>query len=368
MNAAVGIIARADAGGLAQMATEFVRGYPTHAALLVDRGPSGRGPCFPERIAAHVDKLWTSDGSVTLSPDRFPLDCQQFVDEVDVVYATETVYDRSTYALADAWGKGLVLHAMPELLHASDAARAQTIWLPTEWRVDIITQQRIRAGRDAPVLMPVPLILDDWEYRQRDRAEVYCAIASGADHDRNGTRYIYDAVLEIERPVLVYIRGGEQPYQDRWTEGRATFQWLPDCDDYHDVIPDDVDVLLMPRRYGGLCMPVREAAARGIPTMMTDVPPQEFWPACPDGYRIPTTITTPTRMIGGTVDVYTVNHRDLAATWDRWTGASPATIREHSARARAWAESLSWDLWQPRYETEFAAARDAAHKAWEART
>lgn len=360
MTLRVGLIARVDSGGLGQMATEFARGYRPHAALIIDFGKNSRGVSDYDRVVPYVTEHWVSGGQWDGSPYRFPTDADLFFDACDVIVAQETVYDRRSYTIAHGWGKGLVLHAMPEFLAPVDAAQAPTLWLPTPWHADAVTVERIRHGRPAPIEVPVPLVIDDWEYRQRRTAEVFCLIPGEAQHDRNGLQAVWEALPWLQRPALVYLRGGPPPYQDRWQEGKVTVQWLPEADDYHDVIPDDVDVLLQPRRYGGLSMPVREAAARGIPTIMTDLDPQNAWPACPAEWRIPTSGSYKLPMKGGVFDIATIEYRDTVATLEHVLDTPAATVADYSARAREWAEALSWDVWRPVYDRELERAADQA--------
>jgi hypothetical protein len=50
----------------------------------------------------------------------------------------------------------------------------------------------------------------------------------------------------------------------------------------------DGDVLVIPRKYGGLCLPMQEALAHGIPVIMPDIEPNDYRVAETTGWSKPT--------------------------------------------------------------------------------
>lgn len=336
----VGVIARADAGGLAQLTCELIRNVRPYAALVVDLATNGRGPVDLARVEPYVERMWVAEGP-WIAGYRFPQSCDPFFEAVDVVYTAETTYDERVVAICHGTGKRLVLHAMPELLSQRDVVGAHDLWLPTGWEWERVKARRRAVHRPDPVLMRVPVAVDRYESRYYRRAEAQVLFVHGGEafHDRNGLHIVHDALAHVERPTLLYVRGGEWPTSDTWTVGHVTVKWLPAVDDYVDMIPAGVDVMIMPRRYGGLTLPVGEAAAQGIPTIMSNLSPQTGW--IHSDLRVPMLDSYPVEMKGGMFPVWTTEPHHLA-TIINMLRDTPARVERASDDAHAWALDLDW--------------------------
>ena len=104
------------------------------------------------------------------------------------------------------------------------------------------------------------------------------------------------------------------------------------------------DVLIMPRRFGGLCLPVNEALAAGMPAIMPNISPNEWLPTewlVNAGWC--TTFKAKQR-----VDIYSANHKALAAKIDQFTDASFYTAAK--VKAADLARGLSWHTLLPEYQ------------------
>src|SRR5690606_2061207 len=77
----------------------------------------------------------------------------------------------------------------------------------------------------------------------------------------------------------------------------------------------DFDAMILPRRYGGLCLPMNEALCSGLPVIMTDISPNnrilpENWLA---QARVKTQFMTRTM-----IDLYMTDLQDLARRIDQF--------------------------------------------------
>jgi hypothetical protein len=100
------------------------------------------------------------------------------------------------------------------------------------------------------------------------------------------------------------------------------------------------DVLVLPRRYAGLCLPAYEMFALGGLVMMPDTSPQNEWPIT----SCEAVAEQPRRMKGGRVPMVSVDPARLARRIDGLlTGNVEDTVRA-SERGRLWAEANSWEL------------------------
>lgn len=323
----LGVVARADSGGLGNLTWELCRALQPDRVLIADIGEYGRSDTYVDRydglnVRVHHglcpdadDRAWLLDGS-------------------DVIYSAETWYSDDLPIEAAKAGVRTVLHVMPELFKDQ---MADELWIPTIYR-----RQHVPGAR----LVPVPVALDRFTFEPRTPAEHFVALWAPAMLDRNGTDAVFASLEAIRVPLRVTVLGAQRRVE--LSDGPVTL----DCEprpypkDYWGIWPDDADVLVIPRRYAGLSMPVQEAAARGMPAIMTAVEPQNEWPNIVGV----STRGRPARqrMAGGLVDVHDPDPIGIAQAIER-LATSETYAGEMSYRARAWAETLSWDVWADRY-------------------
>jgi len=98
---------------------------------------------------------------------------------------------------------------------------------------------------------------------------------------------------------------------------------------------------VLPRRYGGLCLPVQEACAAGLAVLMPDLVPNGVWP----GPRVPAEFLRKVTMPCGRVPVYDVKADVLAAAMDEL--ADPVRRAEVQGESVAWAQAHSWEAQKP---------------------
>lgn len=331
----VGLVARCDSGGLASQTLDLYRFLRPDLVLLVDL-PAGqcRGDRHPERFA--------STPTVTVNTNVIGRRVLTDVaDHVDVLVTVECLY-----AGSEVWHDinarcSTVLVANPELLVDSPATQ---VVLPTCWE-----QGRVPGS----VVLPHPIDVDRVAGRARIRESVstFLHVEAPAMADRNGSRIVAAALAKVTEPCTLIVRSYQpQSYSEVWggvppTVGNVRVVWDHRCvDDALDGYPDEADVLLLPRRYGGLSLVAQEAASLGIPSVMLNVDPQrtERWP----GWRLAGLPVGPIPMRGGMFDVYDGDPTALAMMIDGLvSGRVPVNLE--SAWALEWAAGRSWKSLAP---------------------
>jgi glycosyltransferase involved in cell wall biosynthesis len=336
----VGLIARAEDRGLGTMSRDFYRHMQPDKTLVVI--PAG---VRHAHLASHLD--WYPDSTVIGYDgelDRRKVD--EWLEGLDVVYAAETFYDWRFCAWAREAKVATVCHLMPEWWSQRWAREPTAWWAPTSWRLD-----RLPVGT---VHVPVPIDTDSVLPRLPDpgRPFRWLHIAGAKTHaDRNGTYLLVDAARALTRPQEIIVR----------TQSPLTFDHVPDpvtvCEGTVDdrwQMYRDVDAMVMPRRYAGLCLPVLEAIAAGLPVVMSDLSPQNVdWPvatvpAVRDGFR---------RMMGGRIDLYDTDPALLAGLMDRWA-TDPTEPAEYAAASRRYATENSWRVRAPQIRAELERVAD----------
>jgi glycosyltransferase involved in cell wall biosynthesis len=114
----------------------------------------------------------------------------------------------------------------------------------------------------------------------------------------------------------------------------------------------DADVMVMPRRYGGLCMPVNEALGAGMPIIMPAISPNKDW--LPKEWLTPAELKFTTIFKRGnlSIDVYLTEPMVLAKKIDQFAN-DPDFYQEQVQKARKLAKEYSWGTLKPLYSETF---------------
>jgi glycosyltransferase involved in cell wall biosynthesis len=307
-----------------------------HRTMVVDC-PSANP--LPLRRDWYPDATWIN-GLPTAADFRI------WLRDVDVVYTAETGYGQSLWSEAERAGVKTVLHVNPEFLDANDRP---TLWAaPSMWRWDELPKPK--------AYLPVPVDTARFPERStRSTATRFLhVIGRPAIHDRNGTIQLLDALARVQSPITLTVTCQDETYVPKL----LTRHRIPDhvqlvvkpgdVRDYWDLYTDQ-DVLLLPRRFGGLCLPANEAIGAGMPVVMPAVSPNDSW--------LPAEWLVPARRDGEfraktKVDLHTADTRALAALIDRFA-TDTSFFTAAVDRARHIAKRMSWDNLRPEYEQLF---------------
>lgn len=343
----VGVIARADDRGIGIQTWEFVRNVDVERILVVREPGAERKGFMP-----HFDR-YPDAATVTFDPRTGTLpmdDVEAFLDGLDVVYMVETPYDFRVFTTAERLGVATVVHANPEFWRWDDPTlpRPTVWWLPTKWRAEHLPDE----CEIIPV--PVPTAPETRRGTDGDLTAVHVA-GHRAAGDRNGTNVVLQALrtmrsdrlrvrIECQDPRLPAARAARVPVERRL--GGRNNRW---------DLYDGADVLVLPRRYGGLCLPVLEAIAAGVVPVLPAVSPNEDWPAVTVPASFKSTIRTP----GGEIPLAATDPRRLASTLDEL-----ADDEDRLLAARAAVEEFRVrNHWQALSGTYTAALAEAVERA-----
>jgi glycosyltransferase involved in cell wall biosynthesis len=347
----IGLIARADKTGLAIQTHLLYRLLEPSAVLLVDFQRYGFIPdvgLYSEPAnKIHTLRLWPAFNYGRLDPKT----CEPtamvdaFLKEVDVIVSCETFYDMRIVTEAKRLNKRTVLQPNYEFMDwliDSSLPKPDVFALPTNWHETDIRQQ---AGKTEVIVLPVPV--DPTIIAKRRLVEelkhVVHVAGTVAQTDRAGTKAFIEAMRFVQSDVTATVRA-QRPL--------SNIGPIPDnvqiIDDYQTrtnvELYENADVLVLPRRYGGLCLPMQEALALGIPAIMPDVAPQNA--------MLHSTMLLPAQTNGiiqtrAKLTLWDVAPEQIAHRIDRLAN-DKALMSELSLFAREWAYEHSWDVvrWQ----------------------
>lgn len=344
----VGAVCRADKTGLGVQTQAFWKHMHPDRTLVVDLSHcSGQPPDMSMYAGDPGVSIWRNRTYPNIAATHDPI-IESFLDEVDVVFGCETFYN--SWFLQRAREKGVRTVLQPNyeflewLLHPR-LAEPDTFALPSVWHLAEI--HAALPGRDIR-LLPVPVDTELLPFGLRmGLTTILHTAGTPAMEDRNGTLLLIEAMALVTSPVRAIIHTQKA-------------LGVPSVSPNVEIRPEVVarypdlyrhgDMYCIPRKFGGLCLPLGEALATGMPVLTTDVSPQNTWMprdllvAAPERRQIMTRA-----MIG----VHEAEPADLALRID-WLYAHPFRFAELSSWAGDWAKANSWDALRPAYEAILA--------------
>lgn len=322
----LGMIVRADRRGLRYQTEEAWRHLNPDVTVAIDTSPIDAVKHGFQEFDVYPDAIVTGWAGYTAPVSDEALGALL---ECDVVYTAETVYDPRITEKHPC----VIRHVNCELYSPEGEAEA---WFPSSWRQPWCPQ-----GPTVPV--PVP----DERIASEPAGEGLLLHVAGwpAARDRNGTNIVRDVISRSHRKWRV---AGQQRIRMDHNMAEKSERW-EEVDDRWTIY-DGCEALVMPRRYGGLSLPVQEAAARGLGLIMPDVSPNQDWPIL----ALPLTRRRVKTFGGKPLEMVDVSALHLAELTDRLSGDQLVELQQS---ALGWARDHSWSKLAPLYWERF-------EKAW----
>lgn len=333
----IGMIARCENRGLGNLTREWYEHMNPDLVMLWM--PSHDLPLHKDW---YPGALWMPHGA------DYENDVREALSEIDVLYSAETMYDWRIAQWARDAGCKTVCHMMPEYFRAEHFIEVDQWWTPTRWRLNHLP----RSTR----VVPVPIATKRYEVPEKLEIDgpIHWLHPAGARarKDRNGTMLFLQALGHLREQHVVTVASQDAihsmlgPAMTRNVEMR----WLDEVDHYWENYQGQQAVVL-PRKYGGLCLPALEGMGAYCALLMTNAKPQQDeWPiiALPTDYS-------------GEIHLYNEHRIPLAISQPEAIAASmdacarqPEVIAHARARSYNFARQNSWEVLEPmiRYELE----------------
>jgi glycosyltransferase involved in cell wall biosynthesis len=269
----IGLIAFSTDTGLGNQTFAFYKHMQPHKTLVVDLNKFNNMPTHHERFTDNPH------GDVRISygiPDCEAMDWLS--DDVDLLFVCETPLNYCLFEKAKAKNVPVVLQYNYEFLDYlnSDKPAPTVLAAPSIWHKKDVESLNI-----APVIdLPVPVDASIVERREINECRTIIHTAGKqAIHDRNGTIAFIQAALKCGHKFKFKIYAQELDGTTRTLIQKAQqhidLELVTNTANYLDQYKDG-DVLVIPRKYGGLCLPMQEALAHGIPVIMPDIEPNDY--------------------------------------------------------------------------------------------
>lgn len=247
----IGLIARSDRSGLGFQTKALYDLLKPDKTLVIDSTPfSGREQVkdwYPEG----VDEVMHSNGFMSNEV------MNEFLDSgIEVIITCEVPYNDYLYRMARKRGIKTILQPNAELNPHFLERRLDlpdVFFLPSPW----LEQETKALG--VPCYLVKPPIVKPRTYldipKERGKLKVLHFGGRRASHDRNGTEIVQ---------ALPEIQGVEIDIHDQGTN---------EVEDQRELYEQGHHIVLIPRRYGGLCLPMLESLSYGLPVIMPNIEP-----------------------------------------------------------------------------------------------
>lgn len=326
----LGLVARADNGGLGVQTWSFARRMKPEKVLIVHTEHTTRGKADVSRFDFDYGP---EVRAIPSSPRKG--DAAWLMEGIDTLWTAECWYGPVLPEAAARANVRTVIQANAEI---TGMEPADVVWAPTNWRLDLLPGK--------PVLMPFPTDLELMPSREfRGEVKTLYHVHSEAMCDRNGTELLLEACGRVNHELVLKIRGGTPKVEYR---GLVRVEWLGPFDGmFYDHWPLDVDAFVMPRRYGGLSLPMQEAASLGLPIIATDAAPQRS--ILPTQALILAKKGGEEPMRGGWIDIINCSVPAIASKINQLV-EQPHYASFLAERCHDWAKAISWESLLPHYE------------------
>lgn len=221
--------------------------------------------------------------------------------------------------------------------------------MPSHWMIPDMVE---RFGADRvqylpPAIDPAEFIeARETNLARRGKKRFLHLIGTAAMHDRNGTLDLIDSLKLTKGDFEVVVRSQQPLSMDVYLDDpRVTYE--VDNWQYNWELYKDFDALLLPRRWGGLCLPMHEALFSGLPVLMSDVTPQKE--------VLPRKWLAPANRMGtftaqSEIPYYSVGHGIYAELIEQFSKMSDEVMLLEKQKALEIAEkNFSFDALRPKY-------------------
>ena len=159
--------------------------------------------------------------------------------------------------------------------------------------------------------------------------------------------------MQRNRSDFELVVKSQQPLEPIIKDKRIT--WDPSAPDDQWRLYADFDALIMPRRYGGLCLPLNEALTGGLPVIMSHTSPNDA--VLPGDWLVQGAFN------GGftsrvPIPYFNVNVALLARKLDEWAAMPDEVLDQHKARALELSRQFDPEALRPECEAAFRRPED----------
>ncbi len=266
----IGLVARCDSTGLGVQTKEFYDHIKPAKTLVVDitninKSKGKIAKTYPE---------WYPDNAKFIPGFPVPIDFEWLMKGIDLVFTIESPYSYKLFTIARELGVKSINQFNYEFLDyfvRPDWAFPDVLAAPTNWNLNHVKDTF--SDRVNIIELPVPVNREVLPYKKRARARRFLHIAGHrTEDDRNGTAIVLEAINLVKNPEVEFII--KTQYEIPSIVGHNVQIVHEEVEHYWENYSDEFDVLLLPRKFGGLSLQLQESLSLGMVPIMTNLEPQ----------------------------------------------------------------------------------------------
>lgn len=266
----VGVIARADLTGLGVQSRNWVRLLNPHKVIIIDSSPFNKNE---QHFEWYKDRRsYMVRGFINNSQ------IQPILSDIDVLLTFEIPYNYDLISYARKQGVKTIIQnnwEFTDYLMRKDLPLPDALVNHSYWHMN----EQIKLWPEISDYCPTPVFIEDYDeimLQNMDRNEEkrrYLHIAGRKTYeDRNGTEDLIAAMQLIpDYHNFELVIKTQTTEVNTINDPRITIDNNPPVDEKE--LYRDFDAVIMPRRYGGACLPMTESLAAGLPVIMSDIDP-----------------------------------------------------------------------------------------------
>ena len=341
------MICRSDFTGLGNQSLNLAKMLKPAKILLVDStsfNKSKQNPEWYDGFDVQQTAGWPTNADIKTFLTK----------DITHLFSAETMYNNAVYDLCRVRDIKTYVHVNYEFCdHLRDKNMPSPYYwvMPSHWKNKEMHDLFKRVQ-----YLPPPIFLNEFKQvreknmaRKGGRRRYLHIIGKAAANDRNGTKDLIKSMIYSSSDFELVIRSQFEINGIHTNDNRVRFD-IRNIKDNTELYKD-FDAMILPRRYGGLCLPMNEALASGLPVIMTDISPNDE--ALPKEWLVRATKEEEimTRTI---LQTYSVDYRSMGEKLDWLTDLSEDALELMKVNALCIAhDNYSSDVLKPKYEELF---------------
>lgn len=314
----IGVIGRSDLGGLGIETRYFTKWMKPTKIMIVKIGQYKHFPeVFP---GCKVVEFAPTDAEI-----------REFCKDIDVLFAFETPYNWNAFKIAREMGVKTGMFIDYEWQPDPFPVEPDVIINPSDYLMEKLPKKSVH--------ITFPVDREVHPFRLRTKAMKFLHIVGhGGGYGRNGTKEFLEAIPLVKNQNIKFIIHS-QINTDKINDPRVEYRignYLNEGEMFKDA-----DVLVSPRRYAALSLPLNEAMSHGLAIIMSDMNPQNKF--LPKELLIPVYQKT-TIKICREIELGFISPQAIAQRIDE---LAEKDITKYSEYSNKWAESISWKVLKP---------------------
>lgn len=336
--------ARAGNLGLGIQTQEFYEQMKPNRTLVVDISHlDGKGH-YPDRYQnADFDKGFLSEEFI----DEY---LEKNKNDIDVIFCVEIPYSSNYYLFKKARELKIKTilqynYEFLDYLNKPDLPYPDLLLAPSKWNIREAEQ---KIGNKCPIkFLPFPVNREKLPFKLRTKIKTFIHISGHKLlKDRNGTFTLLDAIPYVKSKDIKFkiysqhdLLGSVLGYTDK------NIEFYREVPEYRDLYRTG-DVLILPRKFGGLSLQLNEAMSCGMIPIMTNIEPQSDFL---HRYCLIKPIKSEKIYTRTEINYYDIEPIDLALKIDKFAKMETEQVKNLSEYSNKYAEKIDWSRMKNEY-------------------